>query len=159
MDEADILAQRSTTVRPDHYPCSREVERALVKWREAQRVLAKAKALLLGKAREVERRCRCRRRLNHGPIRGADDKAAAPVDHDCGAHLIAAHCLGRLAAAGRYRARFGQGAGGGPRPPLRAHARGITVRLPLRGVRRLRLAVAQGSVTACGASLPPSNPE
>ena len=55
LDQADILAQRSTTARPDHYPGPREAERALVKSREAARVLAKAKARLPLKAREVRR--------------------------------------------------------------------------------------------------------
>ncbi len=43
-DQADILAHRSTTARPNHYPGPREAERALVKSRDAERVLAKAKA-------------------------------------------------------------------------------------------------------------------
>jgi hypothetical protein len=55
LDQADILAQRSATARPDHYPGPREAERALVKSQEAERALAKAKARLPLKAREVKR--------------------------------------------------------------------------------------------------------
>ena len=51
----DISCQRSTPARPDYYPGRRNAERALVKAKEADRILAKAMARMPAKVREVKR--------------------------------------------------------------------------------------------------------